>query len=64
MIVRNLIHNAGTAQDVIKTVVARLPVERTCECASALASAVITRPEAVSAEMKATLAPILGKYLN
>lgn len=64
MIVRNLVHNAGTAQDVIKTVVARLPVERTCECASALASAVITRPEAISAEMKATLAPILGKYLN
>ena len=64
MIVRNLIHNAGTAQDVIKTVVARLPVERTCECASALASAVITRPEAISAEMKATLAPILSKYLN
>lgn len=64
MIVRNLIHNAGTAQDVIKTVVARLPVERTCECASALASAVITRPEAISEEMKASLAPILSKYMN
>ena len=64
MIVANLMQNARTAQQVIAEAVARLPFERTCECASALKHAIITRPEAVPAALKAELAPLVGKYLR
>ena len=37
---------------------------RTCPCASALATALITRPEHVPAETKKKLAPIIGKYMS
>ncbi len=64
MIVDNLMQNARKAQQVIAEAVARLPFARTCECASALKTAIITRPEAVPADVKAELAPIVGKYLR
>ena len=64
MIVANLMQNARTAQQVIANAVERLPIERTCECARALATAIITRPEAMPAETKARLQPIIGKYVN
>jgi 5'-methylthioadenosine phosphorylase len=64
LIVANLMQNARSAQQVIAEAVARLPFERTCECASALKHAIITRPEAVPAEVKRELAPIVGKYLT
>ena len=63
MIVRNLVQNAETATRVIRRIVAALPVERTCECASALSAAIITRPEAIPDQTKHDLAPIVGKYL-
>src|SRR6185503_13146111 len=64
MIVANLTQNAANAQRVIAEAVARLPFQRTCECASALKYAIITRPEAVPADVKRELAPIVGKYLS
>ena len=64
MIVQNLLHNAETAQRVVKALVERLPVDRTCGCATALKSAIITRPEAVPAATLRKLAPIVGKYLS
>ncbi len=64
MIVANLIANAKTAQQVIAEAVARLPFERTCECANALAHAIITRPEYVPAQVKKDLAPIIGRYMK
>jgi 5'-methylthioadenosine phosphorylase len=64
MIVANLMQNASTAQRVIAESVARLPFERTCECASALKHAIITRPDAVPEEIKKELAPIVGKYVS
>jgi 5'-methylthioadenosine phosphorylase len=63
MIIANLMQNAKTAQQVIANAVERLPIARGCECARALATALITRPEAVPAATKARLAPIVGKYL-
>lgn len=63
MIVKNLLHNAETAKKVIRRVVAALPVERRCECASALSAAIITRPEAIPDDLKTELAPIVGKYV-
>jgi 5'-methylthioadenosine phosphorylase len=63
MIVANLMQNAKMAQQVIAGAVGMLPFERGCECASALKHAIITRPDAVPAEVKRDLAPIIGKYL-
>ncbi len=63
MIIHNLTQNAKTAQQVIANAVERLPIARTCECARALATAIITRPDAVPVSTRAKLAPILGKYL-
>ena len=64
MIIANLMQNAQTAQQVIAGAVDALPFERTCECATALKHAIITRPEAVPADVKRELAPIVGKYLD
>ena len=63
MIVGNLVQNAKTAQQVIAGAVEALPFERTCECATALKYALITRPEAISAEAKRRLAPLVSRYL-
>jgi len=63
MIIANLTANARMAQRVIAAAVEQLPIARTCECARALASAIITRPEAVPVATKHKLAPIVGKYL-
>jgi 5'-methylthioadenosine phosphorylase len=64
MIVANLTQNAKMAQQVIANAVEQLPIARTCECARALATAIITRPEVVPAATKEKLRPIVGKYLT
>ncbi len=63
MIVANLIQNAKTAQAIIAETVGRLDAARTCPCATALASAIITSRDAIPAQTRADLAPIVGKYL-
>ena len=63
MILTNLTQNAKMAQEIIAGAVARLPYERTCECASALKYALVTRPDAISEQARKELAPIVGKYL-
>jgi 5'-methylthioadenosine phosphorylase len=63
MIVANLTQNAKTAQQVIAAAVGMLPFERTCECATALKYAIITRPDVVPEQTKKALAPIIGKYM-
>ena len=64
MVVANLSKNALTAQRVVSETVSHLPVPRTCECATALASAIITRPETIPEQTKEELAPIVGKYVK
>ena len=64
MIVANLMQNAKTAQQIIAGAVDRLPFERTCECASALKYALITRPEVIPEATARELAPLVGKYLQ
>jgi 5'-methylthioadenosine phosphorylase len=64
MVVATLLQNAKTAQQLIAEAVASVPRERTCGCATALASAIITRPEMIPADVKRELAPIIGKYLQ
>jgi 5'-methylthioadenosine phosphorylase len=64
MIIANLTQNAQTAQRIIANAVERLPFERTCECASALKYALITRPEAIPSKTRKDLDPLVGKYLQ
>ena len=64
MIIANLTQNARTAQQIIANAVERLPFERTCECASALKYALITRPDAIPQQVRKDLAPLVGKYLQ
>ena len=63
LVVANLMKNASVAQQIIANAVERLPIARDCECARALATAIITRPEHVSAAAAERLRPIVGKYL-
>jgi len=62
MIIANLVANAAHAQQVIANAVSRIPTDRTCGCGSALSAAIITRPEAIPADVREELAPIIGKY--
>jgi len=64
MVIANLTQNARMAQKVIASAVERLPVNRTCECGHALATAIITRPEAVPAQARRDLDLLVGKYLK
>jgi 5'-methylthioadenosine phosphorylase len=64
MIIGNLTQNAKTAQRIIAGAVERLPFERTCECATALKYALITRPDAIPEQVKKDLAPLVSKYLQ
>ena len=63
LIVANLTQNARTAQRVIADTVERLGSDRPCGCKDALATALITRPDAVPERVKRDLAPIVGRYL-
>ena len=63
MVVATLLQNAKTAQQLIAEAVERVPATRTCGCGSALASAIITRPEMIPSDVKRDLAPIVGRYL-
>ncbi|HJN43646.1 MAG: S-methyl-5'-thioadenosine phosphorylase [Acidobacteria bacterium] len=64
MIIATLMKNAVMAQQVVAGAVTGLPVDRGCECATALGSAIITRPDRIPAEVKRDLAPIIGKYVK
>ena len=65
MIIDHLTQNARTAQRVIAGAVATLAgTRRTCGCGHALATAIITRPDAVPEATRLKLAPIMGKYLE
>lgn len=56
--------NAATAQDVVRRIVRRLPIDRDCECATALSTALITDPALVPATTLENLEPIVGKYFH
>jgi len=64
MIIGNLTHNAKVAQQVIAKVVERLDVDTRDPAHSALATAIITRQDAIPEQTKRDLAPIIGKYIK
>ena len=64
MVVGTLTQNARVAQQVLAQAVEGLPIERTCECARALATAIMTRPEVIPAATRERLDLLIGKYLR
>ncbi|PWT85067.1 MAG: S-methyl-5'-thioadenosine phosphorylase [Blastocatellia bacterium] len=64
LIIGNLKQNAVMASRTIAETIRRIEGPRTCECANALANALITRPELVPAQTKEELAPIVAKYMK
>jgi 5'-methylthioadenosine phosphorylase len=64
MIVANLVKNAEMAQHLIAEAVGRVPSDRACSCGTALATAIITRAEAVPEQTKRDLAPLIGNYVR
>jgi 5'-methylthioadenosine phosphorylase len=64
MVIANLVQNAQTAQRIIAGAVEQLPFARTCECATALKYALITRPDAIPEQARRDLAPLVDKYLQ
>src|SRR5438445_5298793 len=64
LIIANLLQNATTAQHAIAEAVGRIDGPRTCPCATALATAIITQPQFVPEHIKKELAPIIGRYMK
>jgi 5'-methylthioadenosine phosphorylase len=63
-IIQNLVRNAATAKAVLRAALQRTPRDtRTCECAIALRSALVTAPELVPEQVKRDLAPLIGRYM-
>ena len=56
--------NAATAQDVVRRIVHRLPMDRVCECSTALESALITDRSMIPPRTKKNLALLIDKYLT
>ena len=64
MVIETLKAHAVTAQKTIAELVSHLPIERGCECGTALATAIITRPGAIPPETRAELALLIGRYVS
>jgi 5'-methylthioadenosine phosphorylase len=64
LIIQNLTQNAKMAQQVVAAAVEAYSGPRNCGCGDALGTALITRPEAIPAQVKKDLAPIIGKYVR
>jgi 5'-methylthioadenosine phosphorylase len=65
MLLATLAANAALAQRALRILIPRLgSAERTCECGSTLATALITQRDLIPEQVKRDLAPIVGKYLG
>jgi 5'-methylthioadenosine phosphorylase len=63
-VIEYLTRNVENAQKIIRAAIARLPEERHCKCASALAHAILTDRKSIPAETKKKLSLLVGKYLE
>jgi 5'-methylthioadenosine phosphorylase len=64
LILQNVLRNAEVSKRVIRAVVARTTEARECDCANALANALITQPEQVSESVRMRMRPIFGRYFE
>ncbi len=62
-VVRILRQNVETAKRLISAAIPQIPETRGCGCGHALQDAIITARDAIPAQVKRDLAPIVGKYL-
>ena len=63
-VVRILRQNVETAKQLIARAIPQIPETRNCGCAHALQDAIITARDAIPAQVKRDLAPIVGKYVG
>jgi 5'-methylthioadenosine phosphorylase len=63
-IVAVLGQNAAMAKSVLRAVLKRLPIERDCECANALKTALLTPMPLVPEETRRRLGPLIARYLG
>ncbi len=64
-VVAILKQNAETAKAIIKTTVSSFPAGREgCSCGSAMQDAIITARDAIPADVRERMRPIIGKYLK
>jgi len=56
--------NVALAREILRRAVPGLASERTCPCRDALKSAIVTDPKAISAETRARLRAVAGRYLG
>lgn len=63
-VIQILNRNTEKAQQSIRFLLENLYEQRTCQCSTALADAIITKKEAIPTETRKKLSLILGKYLN
>lgn len=64
LVLENFSHNLENARKLIKTIVPAIDTEADYPAHRALESAIVTRPEDVSAAVRERLRPIAGKYLG
>ncbi len=64
LIISNLLKNVATSKSIIRSIVDRIPRERTgCPCPSALSNAIVTSRRLIPEKVKQDLAPLVAKYL-
>jgi 5'-methylthioadenosine phosphorylase len=62
IIIENLKANAKAASDFVKSVIDKIPEERTCECVEAAKFAIITGNDLIPDSTKKDLSVFYGKY--
>ena len=62
-VIAHLMANTELAKAILAELVGELGVERPCGCAHALENAIMTAPDALPAEAKSSLGPLIGKYV-
>lgn len=64
LVFETLAQNVATSQAAVRELAKGLPSRDGCECSRALDSALVTQPEAIPAESRERLAPILARRLG
>jgi 5'-methylthioadenosine phosphorylase len=64
MVINTLNENTKVAQAAIRNLLPILTAQPVCTCRSALASAIITQPAAITAQVRERLQMLIGKYLQ
>jgi 5'-methylthioadenosine phosphorylase len=63
VILDSLRHGVESTRKIIRLSVARIPEKRTCGCATALQTAIVTAPEMIPDAQKKKLQLLIGKYI-